>query len=100
MRYIDTQVSPAPYQISSLPPLSAKAAMSGSVPSIISARRLYCAWYCVGSWLRMLALGLPSTRRAAAVTAMWLNESGASKLVPNMYDCQSDVDAPPRPKRG
>ena len=74
--------------------------MSGSVPSINSASRLYCAWYCVGSWVRMLALGLPSTRRAASVTAMWLNESGVSKLVPNMYDCQSEVDAPPRPKRG
>ena len=60
VRYSDTQVSPRPYQISSLPPLSAKAAMSGSVPSIISASRLYCAWYRVGSWLRMLALGLAS----------------------------------------
>ena len=71
--------------------------MFGSVPSIISASRLYWAWYRVGSWVRMLALGLPSTRRAASVTAMWLNESGASKLVPNMYDCQSEVDDPPRP---
>ncbi|MNT40044.1 hypothetical protein D3C72_1763360 [compost metagenome] len=43
VRYSDTQVSDTPYQISSLPPLSANAPRPGSVPSIICASRRYWA---------------------------------------------------------
>ena len=58
--------------------------MSGSVPSIISASRRYWALNCSGSWRSTSTSVRPSTTLAASLTAMWLKESRASKLVPNM----------------